>query len=80
MAVYGVSPYAMPKEAAIGAMMNLRLAQAWKSIPQMMAISTAFGSKEAALEVRSAIMGPPQTPKAAVQSLMDELKMKEQTR
>lgn len=80
MAVYGVSPYAMPKEAAIGAMMNLRLAQAWKAIPNMMAISTAFGSKEAAAEVRSAIMGPPTTPKAEVQSLMEQLKLGDRNR
>ena len=75
MAVYGVSPYAMPKEAAIGAMMNLRMAQAWKSIPQIMAIGSALGNKQAAAEVRTAVIGPFMNAKAEVQSLIDQVKM-----
>lgn len=76
MAVYGVNPYAMPKEAAIGAMMNLRMAQAWKTVPQLLAISAAFGSKEAAAEIRSGMIGPSPDAKAEVSALIDQVKMR----
>lgn len=74
MAVYGVSPYAMPKEAALGAMMNLRAAQGWKAIPQVMAIGSALGNKESANEIRIAIMGMPTDAKGQVRELLEQLK------
>lgn len=74
MAVYGVSPYAMPKEAALGAMMNLRAAQAWKAIPNVMAIGSALGNKEAANELRTALVGMPTDGKGEVRMLMEQLK------
>ena len=76
MAVYGVNPYAMPKEAAIGAMMNLRTAHAWRALPQIMAIGAALGNKEAAAELRKAMTLPFANGKSEVSALMDELKIR----
>jgi len=74
MAVYGVSPYAIPKDVALGAMMNLRAAQAWKAIPEIMAIGSALGNKEAANEVRLGIVGMPTDSKGQVRELLEQLK------
>lgn len=75
MAVYGVSPYAMPAEIAIGCMMNLRMAQAWKSTPLLLAIGTALGSKESIAEMNAAMFCREQMSAVSAKDLMRELKL-----
>ena len=78
MAVYGVSPYAMPKEVAMGCMMNLRMAQAWKALPFITSLSTALGNKGAASELRAALMGGSASgTNVSAQELIAQLKMKD---
>lgn len=57
MATYGVSPYAMPADVALGCMMNLRMAQAWKAVPLVTAISIALGNKSAISEWKASLAG-----------------------
>lgn len=64
----------------MGAMMNLRMAQAWKAIPQLMALGSSLGSKEAAMEIRAAIMGPFMNAKNEVSMLLDQVKTGATTR
>jgi hypothetical protein len=75
MAVYGVSPYAMPREVAIGCMMNLRMAHAWKSTPILLAIGSALGSKESMAELQTAMFCRDQSSEISPNQLMRELKM-----
>jgi hypothetical protein len=75
MAVYGVSPYAMPSEIAIGCMMNIRMAQAWKSTPLILAIGTALGSKESIAEMQTAVFCRYSTGESSAKELMRELKL-----
>lgn len=57
MATYGVSPYAMPADVALGCMMNLRMAQAWKAVPLVTAVSIAMGNKSVLSEFKAALRG-----------------------
>lgn len=59
----------------MGAMMNLRAAQAWKTVPQIMAIGAAFGNKDAAAELRMSLSVPMAEGRAQAQALIEQLKI-----
>ncbi len=75
MAVYGVSPYAMPPEIAMGCMMNMRMVHGWRATPLMLAIGTAFGSKEATAELNRSLFSTDTNAAPTAQQLIQELKM-----
>ena len=77
MAVYGVSPYALPPDVALGCMMNLRMANAWKAIPQVLAVGVAFGNKQSSNEFTEALRARKATDKMAASELIEYLKSKE---
>jgi hypothetical protein len=74
MAVYGVSPYAMPPEIAMGCMMNMRMVHGWRATPLMLALGTALGSKEASAELHRSMFFGESSSSPTAQQLMQELK------
>jgi hypothetical protein len=42
-----VTPWQLPPEVALGLMMNLGLANAWKTVPVVQGVGLAFGGKDA---------------------------------
>lgn len=74
MAVYGVSPYALPRDIALGCMMNLNAAQSWKAMPMMLAIGAALGNKAAVAELRAGIEGSVATTRNDARTVIEQLK------
>ena len=74
MAVYGVSPYAMPKDVALGCMMNLRMANAMHSLPVLMSVRLALGEKSAEHEFKSALTSKPPSAREQVEMMLESLK------
>lgn len=76
MAVYGVSPYAMPSEVALGCMVNMRMAQALRAMPHILAIASAFGNKAASVEISNAFADIMYGNHAQAATLINSLKTK----
>lgn len=60
----------------MGCMMNFRMAQALQAMPLVCSIGAALGSKEAAAELRTALIGDALSQNASSpRAILDQLKM-----
>jgi hypothetical protein len=75
MAVYGVSPYAMPPEIAMGCMMNLRMVHGWRAAPVLLSIGAAFGNKQSMAEIQQSLFARSGNGEPTAQQLIQELKI-----
>jgi len=75
MAVYGVSPYAMPPEIAMGCMMNMQMVHGWRSTPILLALGSALGNKDAAGEIRRSMFNGIESGNMTAAQIMSELQM-----
>jgi len=73
-AIYGVSPWQMPPEAALGLMENLSMANSWKASSTVTAISAAIGGSNAAENFRASLFGSTPDSRAQRRAEIDELK------
>ena len=64
----------------MGCMMNLRLAQAWRALPEIMAIGAAIGNKNAVAALRTGLTGGHgATSSTSAKEIIEQLKMREGT-
>lgn len=62
----------MPPEVALGLMMNLGLANSWKSLPMVQGIGVAFSNKSQIANFTASLMGRSPSIKDAISAHLDQ--------
>ena len=56
-AIYGATPWQMPPEAALGLMLNLSTANAWKTLPVAQGVGMAICGKDMSETLQAMLLG-----------------------